>query len=100
MSKTLNTRLDNALVDEVHKLASKERISISEVVRRALVSYLKLNHEPHSEQLMFEYAKTRAVMLHFLELQLGAEKADAALAEAEEVAREYVKEKLLGKEKL
>lgn len=99
MSKTLTSRLPDSVVDEVHRMAEAEQLSVSEVVRRALVTYFGC--DPSSERhrtTLYETVKTRAFLFQFMELQLGEDKTEQALDLAEETAREYV-EKRLGKEK-
>jgi hypothetical protein len=87
MTKPLNCRLPDALVDEIQQAADAQRLSISEVVRRALVIHLGHNSE------IYEIIKTRAVLLRFLDTQLETTKVEKMIALAEEDATEYLKKR-------
>src|SRR5262245_53617734 len=93
----LGVRLPDALVEAVYQAADHRGISASEVVRSALLAYLEL--DPPTRQfatLLYEAAKTRSVLLRLLDTQLPEAQVDKLLAQAEEDATGYVRERLGG----
>ena len=93
----LGVRLPGTLIDAVHQAADQRGISASEVVRSALLAHLELDPNTHQyATLIYEAAKTRAVLLRLLDTQLPEAQVDKLLAQAEEDATDYVRERLGG----
>jgi Arc/MetJ-type ribon-helix-helix transcriptional regulator len=94
-TQVLGVRLPDALVAAVHQTADQRGISASEVVRSALLAYLDLDPDTRRyATLMYEAAKTRAVLLRLLDTQLPKDQVDKLLALAEGDATDYVRERL------
>ena len=97
LTQVLTTRLPSAIVDAIHQVADERGISVSEVVRGALLAHLTL--DPGTRQyatLLYEVAKTRSVLLRLLDTQLTKPQVDALLRMAEDDATNYVRERLGG----
>ena len=97
-TQVLGVRLPAALVAAVHQTADQRGISASEVVRSALLAYLELDPDTRRHAtVLYEVAKTRAVLLRLLDTQLDKTQVDTLLAVAEEDATDYVRERLGGR---
>jgi len=97
LTQVLTTRLPSAIVAAIHQVADERGISVSEVVRSALLAHLTL--DPGTRQyatLLYEVAKTRSVLLRLLDTQLTKPQVDALLRMAEDDATSYVRERLGG----
>ena len=95
ITHVLTTRLPGPIVEAVHQIAEERGISVSEVVRGALLAHLTL--DPSTRQyatLLYEVTKTRSVLLRLLDTQLTKPQVDALLAMAEDDATRYVREHL------
>jgi hypothetical protein len=95
LTQVLTTRLPGSIVEAVHQIADERGISVSEVVRGALLAHLAL--DPGTRQyatLLYEVAKTRSVLLRLLDTQLTKPQVDTLLRMAEEDATSYVRERL------
>ena len=94
-TQVLTARLPSSLVTAIHQVANERGLSVSEVVRGALLAYLEL--DPATRQfatLLYENAKTRSVLLRLLDTQLTKPQVDALLRMAEDDATSYVRERL------
>jgi hypothetical protein len=97
ITHVLTTRLPGPIVEAVHRIADERGISVSEVVRGALLTHLEF--DPATRQfatVLYEIAKTRSVLLRLLDTQLTKPQVDALLAMAEDDATNYVRERLGG----
>jgi len=91
----LGVRLSGTLIESVQQAADDRGITVSELVRSALLAYLQF--DPHTRQyatLVYENAKTRCVLLRLLDTQLTKQQVDTLLAMAEDDAVRYVQERV------
>lgn len=96
-TQVLGVRLPGPLVATVERIADERSVTVSEVVRSALLAHLAL--DPHTRQyatLLYEIAKTRCVLLRLLDTQLTKAQVDHLLSLAEGDATDYVRERLGG----
>jgi Arc/MetJ-type ribon-helix-helix transcriptional regulator len=96
-TQVLSVRLPSSLVEAIQRTADQRGISASEVVRSALLAHLELDPETRRHAtVLYEIAKTRAVLLRLLDTQLAKAQVDKLLALAEGDATDYVRERLGG----
>jgi hypothetical protein len=96
-TQVLGVRLPGPLVETVERIADERSMTVSEVVRSALLAHLELDPNfRHYATLLYEVAKTRAVLLRLLDTQLAKAQVDKLLALAEGDATDYVRERLGG----
>jgi hypothetical protein len=85
MAKALTIYLPNDLVDKVIQVAARSKLTVSELVRGALLVHLGQSPDKHHHALtMYEIAKTRALLVEFMDLQHPGK--------AEDAAKKYVEE--------
>jgi hypothetical protein len=88
--RNLTVRIPATLIEVVQRTAEHHGMTVSELVRSALQEAVALDPavRRHTETT-FEIAKTRAVLLRFLDTQLDAPQVEQLLALAEEDAQVY-----------
>src|SRR5262245_26295526 len=88
-------RLPASLVEAVHRTAEARGLTVSDLVRSVLLAAVDLDPAVRQHAtLLYEAAKTRAVLLRLLDTQLPSDQVDKLLAQAEEDATDYVRERL------
>jgi hypothetical protein len=93
--KTLTVRLPPSLMEALTRTAEARGATISELVRGALLTSVEL--DPATQRhasLLYEIAKTRALLVRFLDTQLDPTQVEQLLAAAEEAATEYAHERI------
>ncbi len=89
--QSITVRLPTSLVAAVHRAADRRGVTPSEFIRAALVEVLSVDPAASRHQeVLYEIAKTRSVVLRFLDQQLGEQVADQILAVADGDAKTYV----------
>lgn len=84
-------RLPEAVATALQHEAARRGTTPADILRTAVTAYLEKEQapEPHHE-LLYEIAKTRSVLLRFLDKQLGGTAVDQLLDVADGDARLYL----------
>jgi DNA-binding transcriptional MocR family regulator len=91
MMTTVGVRLSADLMAALQEEATRRDLTPSEVMRLALVQFLSASaHHEQWQTLQYEIAKTRAVLLRFIDRQHGEQLADEILAVAGTDAELYL----------
>ena len=100
MSASFSVRLTDELAAALEQCATQLGSTPTDILRAALMHYLvqSTNHPSAQDesvllqQLRFEVAKTRSVMMRYLDQKIGTTAADKLLDEAELDAQAYVEQ--------
>ena len=91
--------LPASLVEAVQRIAEARGVTVSELVRSALLAAVDLDPAVRRHAtVLYEVAKTRSVLLRLLDTQLTKSQVDHLLSLAEGDATDYVRERLGGEE--
>jgi hypothetical protein len=96
-SQKLTIRLPSELFTDLQRECVRRGVTPSELVRTALASFLVGDAQAarHAE-LLFEVAKTRSVLVRFLDHQIGEAAADQLVYTAEGDAESYMAKRQRG----
>jgi predicted transcriptional regulator len=87
-------RLPEDIAEALQREAERRLSTPAEVLRTAVIHYLGKEQTPEAQhELLYEIAKTRSVLLRFLDKQLGEAVADQLLDVADGDARLYVQQR-------
>jgi hypothetical protein len=93
----VTVRLPVSLVEAVQRTADARGVTVSELVRSALLAVVDLDPAVRRHAtVLYEVAKTRSVLLRLLDTQLTKSQVDHLLSLAEGDATDYVRERLGG----
>ena len=95
--QSLTVRLPAALIEAISRTAEQRGLTVSEWVRSVVQAQLDLDPDTRRHAtILYEVAKTRAVLLRLLDTQMAKAQVDKLLALAEGDATDYVRERLGG----
>lgn len=96
-TQVMTVRLPTVVAEAAQQEAERRSMTVSELVRTALLTLLELDPPVRRHAtILYEIAKTRAVLLRLLDTQLTKAQVDKLLALAEDDATNYVSERLGG----
>jgi predicted transcriptional regulator len=94
MMTTIGVRLSEALATALHEEATRRDVTPSDILRLALTQFFAASvQQTLHHDLLYEIAKTRAVLLRLIDRQHGEQLADEILTVAGTDAELYLQRK-------